>query len=165
MKRGFSAKKEGFDCKKWYEICENKGKTLIIIKTEDDYIFGGFTSVGFTNDKTKWLPNNTNLNYSYIEDPNAFLFSLINERKYPEKFTIKPELSQLAIYYYRANQGPSFGGGNDIHLNCDLRSGFTFFGNTYNLPDGIKPNTNEAKIYLAGSYNQWKVDELETYFI
>ncbi|KAJ5078132.1 hypothetical protein M0811_05390 [Anaeramoeba ignava] len=47
----------------------------------------------------------------------------------------------------------------------DLQSGYSNFGKSYNLPNGIKYGTDEAKSYLAGSFDEWVVDELETYFI
>ncbi|KAJ5076686.1 hypothetical protein M0811_00003 [Anaeramoeba ignava] len=53
MKLGYSAKQDGFSSNNWHLKCDNKGKTLIIIKTKDNFIFGGFTSVGFINEKLK----------------------------------------------------------------------------------------------------------------
>ncbi|KAJ5077971.1 e3 ubiquitin-protein ligase [Anaeramoeba ignava] len=155
MKKGFSAKRDGFDCKKWHDICDNKGKTLIIIKTKDNFIFGGFTQVG-------WIKPNSG---QWILDPNAFIFSLRNDKndRKPEKFSIKQSREKYAIWY-NLNAGPLFGGG-DIYLNSNLETGYANFGNTYHLPNGIKYGTNIAESYLAGSKNKWIVDEIETYFI
>ncbi|KAJ5079957.1 btb-domain-containing protein [Anaeramoeba ignava] len=158
MKLGFSTKKEGFDCKKWHSKCDDKGKTLIIIKTKDNFIFGGFTSVGFKKDK-RW-----------IYDSNSFIFSLRNDKndRKPEKFTIKKGKEDHAIYSLLSN-GPNFGGVNvykssDIFFSYDLKRGYSKFGRTYNLPNGIEQGSNQAKFYLAGS-SIFDVDELETFFI
>ncbi|KAJ5078883.1 e3 ubiquitin-protein ligase [Anaeramoeba ignava] len=165
MKKGFSAKRDGFDCDKWHSICDNKGKTLVIIKTKDNFIFGGFTQVGWTNDKSKWSEKDRNDDYGCIPDSNAFIFSLRNDKgdRKPEKFIIQKGKEQYAIFY-DLNYGPIFGGG-DIVLDSILQSGHSDFGQSYNLSNGIKKGTNEAESYLAGSYNKWVVDELETYFI
>ncbi|KAJ5069752.1 hypothetical protein M0811_02329 [Anaeramoeba ignava] len=130
MKKGFSAKRDGFNSQNWHKAVDGKGKTLIIIKTKDNFIFGGFTQVGF-NGNTKW-----------INDSNAFIFSLRNDKgdRIPAKFTIKQGKEGSAIY-------------------SDLGFG------PYNLPNGITYGTYEAQSYLAGSYNKWVVDELESYFI
>ncbi|KAJ5075440.1 hypothetical protein M0811_07410 [Anaeramoeba ignava] len=125
MKKGFSVKKDGFTGNKWHSICDNKGKTLVIIKTKENYIFGGFTQVGFTTDKSKWKEKD------------------INKR----------------------NGGPCFGRSGGIWLNYDFSPFVTSCGEFYTNPKGIEPNSNEAKSYLAGSYDEWKVDEIETYFI
>ncbi|KAJ5067199.1 pep-cterm sorting domain-containing protein [Anaeramoeba ignava] len=166
MRLGFSAKKDGFDSQKWHSICDNKGKTLIIIKTKDNYIFGGFTQIGFTNDKSKWKENDRRYNNGFIPDKNAFIFSLRNDKndRKPEKFTIKKEFSQYAIYFHFL-RGPNFGAGSDFYLKQDLQTGCSNFGHTYNTPNGIELFSNEAKNYLAGSFNQWFVDEVETFFI
>ncbi|KAJ5078429.1 hypothetical protein M0811_04754 [Anaeramoeba ignava] len=162
MKKGFSAKRDGFNSKNWHKAVDNKGKTLIIIKTTEDFIFGGFTQVGWTNDKSKWREDN--YDWGYIIDSNAFIFSLRNDKgdRKPEKFTIKQGEEEYAIEY-DLDYGPSFG--YDIWIDSDLQSGESNFGQSYNLPNGIKYDTNEAKSYLAGSFNEWVVDELETYFI
>ncbi|KAJ5079372.1 hypothetical protein M0811_04393 [Anaeramoeba ignava] len=131
MKKGFSTKKDGFNCGKWHDICDNKGKTLIIIKTKDNFIFGEMIRI--------------------IEN---------------QKFTIQKGKEEFALWYAYSSYGPHFGGhGNDFQVNSRLKSGYTNLGNNYNLPNRIKQGTEEARNYLAGSYNNWKVDELETYFI
>ncbi|KAJ5078487.1 pep-cterm sorting domain-containing protein [Anaeramoeba ignava] len=164
MKKGFSAKKDGFDSKIFHEKVDNKGKTLIIIQTKDNFIFGGFTQIGFTTDKSKWSENYGDS--GYIRDSNAFIFSLRNRRndRKPEKFTIQQDLSQFAIAY-NLNQGPTFGGGYDFYLNSNLQSGHSSFGFSYNLPNGIIKFSDEAKSYLAGSYKSWIVEEVEALFI
>ncbi|KAJ5070066.1 pep-cterm sorting domain-containing protein [Anaeramoeba ignava] len=166
MKLGYSTKKDGFNCKKWHDICDNKGKTLIIIKTKDNYIFGGFTSIGFTNDNLKWREKDRDYDNGYIPDSNAFIFSLRNNKnnRKPNKFSIQKRREQKAIFYY-SKYGPSFGANGDFDLNSILKTGFSNFGDTYNLPEYIQFNTNESRNYLAGSFDEWEVDELETFFI
>ncbi|KAJ5075445.1 pep-cterm sorting domain-containing protein [Anaeramoeba ignava] len=169
MKLGFSAKRDGFSSQKWHDKVDNKGKTLIIIKTKDNFIFGGFTQIGFTTDKSKWRDIDRNYAEGSIPDSNAFIFSLRNDNndRKPEKFPIKKGKENFAIYYDYSSFGPIFGGRyySDFSLNLILQPGDSNFGYTYNLPNGIEPKTNEAKRYLAGSYNNWVVDEIECGFI
>ncbi|KAJ5075458.1 pep-cterm sorting domain-containing protein [Anaeramoeba ignava] len=165
MKKGFSAKKNGFDSKTWHNICDDKGKTLVIIKTKDNFIFGGFTQVGWTNDKSKWSKMNPhNSEGGWIQDPNAFIFSLRNDKgdRKEDLFPTQQGKQKYAIFYFY-DYGPAFG--CDFVVNSKLQSGNSNFGYNYNLPDGIKFKSKEANSYLAGSENSWIVDELETYFI
>ncbi|KAJ5080162.1 pep-cterm sorting domain-containing protein [Anaeramoeba ignava] len=169
MKKQFSTKEDGFSTKKWHKKCDNKGKTLVIIKTKDNFIFGGFTKVGFISDKTKWREEDKNAEYGWIFDSDAFIFSLRNDKgdREPEKFTIKKNAEKFAVWYH-LKSGPSFGGsfaGKDFRLYEDFQSGYSNFGISYNRPDGIEYGTNEAESYLTGSKNKWIVDEVETYFI
>ncbi|KAJ5080762.1 hypothetical protein M0811_13803 [Anaeramoeba ignava] len=154
MKKGFSAKRDGFSGQNWHKAVDGKGKTLVIIKTKDNFIFGGFTQVGF-----KYVQSG----YEYINDSNAFIFSLRNDKgdRIPAKFTIKQP--QYAIYS-NLSYGPTFGY-NDFYLNSNLQPGYSNFGKYYNLPNGITYQSNEARSYLAGSPDKWIVDEVETYFI
>ncbi|KAJ5074597.1 pep-cterm sorting domain-containing protein [Anaeramoeba ignava] len=162
---GYSAKIDGFDCKKWHDRCDDQGKTLIIIKTKDNFIFGGFTEVGFSADLSELSEEDSYYKEIYIKDPNAFIFSLRNDKnnRKPKKFPVKKDYEKTALHY-EPNWGPIFGD-EDISLNRTLTSGTSELGWFYKLPKGIKSGTNEAKSYLAGSPDKWEVDELETYFI
>ncbi|KAJ5073212.1 hypothetical protein M0811_08894 [Anaeramoeba ignava] len=157
MKKGFSAKRDGFDSKNWHKAVDGKGKTLVIIKTKDNFIFGGFTQVGF-----KYSQNG-----EYSNDPNAFIFSLRNDKgdRIPEKFTIKQGKEQWAIYSCFSSYGPAFSGHSGLWLNSNLGPCITNCGEDYQTPNGMQPNSEQEKSYLAGSYDKWVVDEVETYFI
>ncbi|KAJ5067383.1 hypothetical protein M0811_13053 [Anaeramoeba ignava] len=155
MKKGFSAKRDGFNSQNWHKAVDGKGKTLVIIKTKQNFIFGGFTQVGF------------NGNTGDIKDSNAFIFSLRNDKgdRIPAKFTYNGKVRAILS---NLSYGPWFGGGNsgdDFRLDSNLQPGNSNFGYSYNLPNGITYGTNEARSYLAGSYDKWVVDEVESYFI
>ncbi|KAJ5075724.1 pep-cterm sorting domain-containing protein [Anaeramoeba ignava] len=157
MKKGFSAKRDGFSPQNWHKAVDGKGKTLVIIKTIQNFIFGGFTQVGFNGDKGD------------IKDSSAFIFSLRNDKgdRIPAKFTYNGKGRAICS---NLSYGPLFGEYNngytgDFYLESNLQPGGSNFGYSYNLPNGITYGTNEAKSYLAGSYTSWVVDELETYFI
>ncbi|KAJ5067345.1 btb/poz domain-containing protein [Anaeramoeba ignava] len=165
MRLGFSTQRDGFNCFKWHDICDDQGKTLVIIKTKDNFIFGGFTSVGFISNDVYW--SKIFGESGYIEDENAFLFSLRNDKndRKPEKFPVI-YLKHRTALFYQDDIGPTFGKfSSDLFLDEKLKTGGTNFGRSYDLPYGIKYGTNEAKSYLAGSYDKWEVDELETFFI
>jgi hypothetical protein len=60
-----------------------------------------------------------------------------------------------------------FGFGTDLYI-CDTcnkndNSGSSL-GGTYTMPPGIKFESNEAKIYLAGAH-RFKVSEIEVYLV
>ncbi|KAJ5070877.1 kelch-like protein [Anaeramoeba ignava] len=157
MKLGYSAKIDGFDYKKWHEKCDDKGKTLVIIKTKDNFIFGGFTQIGWISSKN---------DHSF--DENAFLFSLKNPRNDPpQKFPInlKSEAKKYAVFY-GPEMGPFFGNWDLCFIDRNLENGHSWnFGYSYILPKGIYYSTNESKNYLAGRDGQWKSEEIECFFV
>ncbi|KAJ5075798.1 pep-cterm sorting domain-containing protein [Anaeramoeba ignava] len=173
MKKGYSGKRDGFFGYKWHNICDDKGKTLVVIKTKDNYIFGGFTQVGFTNDKSKWRKEDRKYYSGYIKDSNAFIFSLRNDKndRKPEKFPIKEEEDEKPEKFalcYNSSYGPIFGNYYDIYLNSKMQTGKSNFGSTYNLPKGIGYGSDEAKSYLVCSFDKEEaeeVEEVETFFI
>ena len=59
-----------------HELCDNKQNVLIIMKSDTNYVFGGYSKIGF---KTN---NNIN-NGEYLIDNNCFLFSLNLKKIYP----------------------------------------------------------------------------------
>ena len=101
----------------------------------------------------------------YFEKFLAFLFSLRRDRKsYNDKFTIK---NAAYASHGNSNYGPSFGGGNDLHV-CDQSNikaeSHTSFRHSYNLSDGYSYGGN-AKTFFAASYNEWTITEIEVYQI
>ena len=56
--------------KKFHELCDNKGKTLIIIKSEHNQIFGAYCDKPW-NSNGEWI----------VGDGNSFLFSFTKNKK------------------------------------------------------------------------------------
>jgi small nuclear ribonucleoprotein (snRNP)-like protein len=69
----FRGSRDGDRTKTCHELCDNKQNVLIIMKSEDDYIFGGYSKIGFK----------INDNLDYKIDNNCFLFSLNLKKIYP----------------------------------------------------------------------------------
>ncbi|KAJ5073376.1 pep-cterm sorting domain-containing protein [Anaeramoeba ignava] len=157
MKLKYSAKKNGFSAKLFHEMCDNNGKTLVLVRTTDGYVFGGFSDVGWSAN----LGDKKN-----ITDPNAFIFSLVNPSNSPPiKMPVLPEKAKYAIGYW-SNQGPDFGrNGNEILFNSALSGGWINLGCVYQLPDHLEYDSSEAKEFLTGSFSDWRIEEMEIYQI
>jgi len=83
---------DGFGAATFHSKCNNKGPTLTVIKSNNDKIFGGYTSLSW--DGTR----------GYAQDTTAFIYSLTNKAKCA---TQKNGSSIWDAY----NCGPVFGGG------------------------------------------------------
>ena len=126
----------------FFNKCNEKKNIIMIIKSDNNSIFGGFTQIGFIKAKDK-----------KYKDDNAFVFSLINKKIYPVKknsFAIRcyycccPQFYSNTIYLYHnflKHSNNYVGGKNDNY------EGFT---KDYELNNG---NTS------------YKVLELEIYQI
>jgi hypothetical protein len=149
----YRATRDGFTSEAFHSKCDGKGNTITIIKSHLNYVFGGFAS-------SAWNSSNT-----WINDPNAFLFSLRRDGvSFKDKFTVKRAENALNGY---SGCGPTFGGGFDIFIcnqsNTNIGS-CSNFGNSYNLPNGYTYGEN-ARDYLAGNCREWTTTEIEVYQI
>jgi len=82
----------------FHEKCDFKGPTVTIIKSNTDYIFGGYTT------------KNWDISNRWKYDPDSFIFSLTFKKKF-----IKNKNDKLSIYCGEF-QGPTFGAGCDIFI-------------------------------------------------
>ena len=143
----FRASRDGFADGDFHRMCDNKGPTLVLVKTTGGYYFGGFCAAD-------WDQTN-----NYKTSPGSFIFSLNKKTKheiyrYPEN----------AIYSCQG-YGPSFGGGHDfcIQSNCHQNTtSYSTLGHTYKSP--FEYNTAQARNYLAGGYN-FQVSDYEVFLV
>lgn len=94
----YRSSENGFSADSFHSKVDGEHNTLIIIKSSNMNIFGGFT-------KQDW----SHVDEGYKTDPDAFIFSLINEDNNP--IVMKCTEPQYAILS-RNGYGPVFGNGN-----------------------------------------------------
>jgi len=148
----YRASRDGFEANKFHTKCDNKSKTLIIIKSTNGYVFGGYTEKSWNH--------SGGLFSDAKNDPNSFIFSLINKNQRP----IKLKWSQKYAIYCHTMCGPVFGGGSDLSIadqsNVNTDS-YSNLGCSFTHPD-YAYESNEAKSFLAGS-SKFQVSEIEVY--
>ena len=71
----YRASKDGDNTKILHQLCDNKEHILIIIISDTNYNFGGYSKIGFKVNDIK--------NLQYKEDNNSFLFSKNLKKVYP----------------------------------------------------------------------------------
>ena len=142
--------KDGFGSGDFHDKCNGKSKTLTIIKEtkKHSFVFGGFTENAW--DSTS----------GWKQDENAFIFSFINKENKSLKMKIKPDNKYSTFNH--SDFGPSFGNDIIIKNNSNINEdSYSKLGYCYSHPM-YAFNTNEAKTFLAGSYN-FSTNEIEVY--
>ena len=82
----YRASIDGFSARSFHSKCDGFQKTLVIVKSEDFSVFGGYTEEDWAG-------------HGYATDNNAFIFSLINQDNKPLKLKcIKSFLKTIIIY-------------------------------------------------------------------
>ncbi len=132
---------DGFEAATFHGKCNKKGPTVTVIVSNNDKIFGGYTSLS-------WQSRN-----AYAQDTTAFIYSLTHKAK------CATQIGSSSICDY-SSYGPLFGNGHDIAIqdNCNTRGDNYCSPSTYALPAGAN-NT-----FLAGSHT-FTVKEIEVYAV
>ena len=104
----------------------------------------------------------------YQYDSKAFLFSLVNKPGWaPVKLPQTGRYSSDAYSIrFDSSDGPTFGGGYDIHISSSASSNsisYSNLGHTYSAPSGYSYSSTFARTFLAGTYN-FTPDEVETFY-
>lgn len=148
----YQASRYGFRAEDFHSKTDPNLNTLLLVKTSRSFIFGGYTTANWTG-------------YSYKNDSNAFLFSLVNYLNKPAKMNVKILETARAIVAVPTN-GPMFGGGYDMFLASNsnqLKSGsYSNLGCSYQLPFNITYGSPNAQMFLAGAFN-FQIAEIEVY--
>jgi len=137
--------RDGFDAGTFHRLCDGKGNTVTVIKSTEDYIFGGYTEI-------PWSSEN-----GYKRDRGAFLFSLTNPSENPFKFRVND--SSYAVYH--SSYGPAFG---DLFVGDQpnvYRDSSLFF-DYYESPNG-KYGEEGGQFILGSSDNKFETAEIEVF--
>jgi len=101
----YKATRDGFASLVFHAKCDNKGPTLMVIRSTGGYIFGGYTSQSWDSSGV------------YKIAPGSFLFTITNPNSIPPtKYLLTNESHANAIYCGQG-YGPTFGGGHDLHIS------------------------------------------------
>ena len=151
----YRATRDGFTHSAFHSNCDGKANTITIIKNNLNYVFGGYASKA-------WHSNN-----EWIQDSDAFIFSLRrNGISTNEKYKVTKPQNAYQGYYSTYFWLFGFGGGHDIAVkaNSNTETGScTYFGYSYELPEGYTYGNESANSYLSGNFNKWLTTEIEVF--
>ena len=135
----FRMTEDGNDFNTFHQKCDNKGKTITFIETQDGLIFGGYTELEWDSYSKEKYDNST------------FIFSF----NYNEKYTKRN--NSYSIYCFKG-KGPTFGWGPQI--------GFEKFKD---LTNGLSFKSDDNSFVLNNKFTNgkacWNTKELEIYQI
>ena len=156
----FQASFDGFNVSSFHSKCDGILGTLVLIKSENSNILGGYTEADWKID------------YSNKYDAKAFLFSLINSYNIPVKMAISSPWNAIYSYPYAITTISTistpilFGntGNSDLSIDIDYALGFSYLGNSYRVPSFLSTDPNEINSFLGGS-QYFKISEIEVFSV
>jgi hypothetical protein len=141
----YCASQNNFNTAVYHEKCDHQKPTICLFQTTDGYLFGGFNSNEWSNEDE----------YSMSRD--SFIFSLINAANQPPSHRLfKGEFSKIT----GASRWSPIFGSRDILIHLNTKSGCVNPGRFY-YPFVGEHDSEEAKNYLCGSYNNFTLQEVE----
>lgn len=111
----YKASEHNFSTNIFHQLCDNKGATLTVIKSNHGHIFGGYTSKSWSS------------KFGFVSDKNAFLFLFKTEDRNiksqcPLIFKLRKDPDFAIMNHPR--YGPTFGS-NDICIHTDTEGNCT----------------------------------------
>ena len=143
--------RDGFEAKTFNRLCDGQGKTLLVIKNTEGWIFGGFTSVTWSSPSED----------EFKTDSTVFLFTLTNPSAKPLKLEVT---RQKKAVWHCSSQGPIFGTGPDLIVldesNAD-RDSYMYL-DSYEYPNGLS-EAEGGQFIVGGEDNKFQTSEVEVF--
>ena len=143
--------RDGMTANDFHNKCDNKGKTICLFLNDKDNIFGGYSSIPWTNNEVDKTAND------------CFLFTLSNiYNTEPTKFPYVQERSVC----HASNYGPIFGNGTDLYLYNNFMNDNS---NGSRFPGSFQDTLGKGKSIFTGDFNNnnkyFKLKEIEVFKI
>ncbi|KAJ6240032.1 pep-cterm sorting domain-containing protein [Anaeramoeba flamelloides] len=107
LQRRFNSRTDGWKYQTFHQQCDNKGKSIVLIKLKNKSLFGGFAAIDWDS-TNRWKQSTGN---------KSFLFSLISlDPNFKEPLKMHVYQNQYCELYCSPNDGPVFGSGCDLLL-------------------------------------------------
>ena len=143
--------RNGFGADDFHRRCDNRGKTLVLIKNSSGHVFGGFASVPWASSSETGK-----------KAPGSFLFTLTNMHgTQPTKFPLNDENYGRAVYIY-PERGATFGNGRDFCIvsGCNKNnSSYSYYPKSYNDVVG----KGRSVFTSSTSSDNFQVQEIEVF--
>ena len=141
LKLIYRGSRDSFKASAYHKKVDNQGtQVVLIISKNHNQIFGGYMDI----------PETSGGGYK-AGNGNSFLFKCTQQNNFHKLKCLKKEEE----VYHRSDYMSTFGGGCDLYIanDCNVNtSSYSNLGDSYES-NGYAYKSNEARSYLAGSYN------------
>jgi hypothetical protein len=150
FKRIYDANIDGWRYDDFHRCCNKKGWTLTIVKTTDDFTFGGFTTAEWDSSGNQ------------KHDPESFLFSVNEGSKYP---ITRGDRDAIGCYSYCGAKFGKYTGDLEIASESNKNSDSRCRANqpSFNLPAAKAKGSDKKSSSINGGKKKFKSKEVEVY--
>jgi hypothetical protein len=146
----FRGTRDGFSDTEFHKRCDNKGATVVLVKSTSNHIFGGFAH-------TPWTSSSGG-----TSDPKAFLFSW----NFKEIYSLSNKDDPYALYHC-SGYGPIFGGSCDLFIASDCnvyQNSYSRLNKTYST-NGRSQKDITGGVDNGNGYYHFQVSEYEVWVV
>eukprot|EP01084_Bolivina_argentea_P134788 237638_1 len=140
----------------FHKQCDDKGATVLIIKSEYNHVFGGYSSISW-HSESGWESK---------QDNYAFLFLLRSQfkkhkSKLPKICKLQKKDHYCAVYHYSKEHGPAFGSNHSLIIDSATNTYMSGGGKEYDFI-GNELCGGEKYSSESGSH-KFKAEEFEVF--
>ena len=137
-----------FKSRMFHELCDNRGPTISVVRTEFNHTFGFYTSVAWESSG----------NYKLIPNARTFMFKLLSE----EQITKLDQKGDSADVFHYSSRMCATNHSILINDNANQVQNIGVFSTRqFQVPEGL---TIDNKTFLGGA-QQFKISEIEVYLV
>ena len=141
----YKATRDGFEVSTFHRLCDNKGPTMVIIRSTGGYLFGGYASQAWTSSG------------SYTNAADSFLFLLTNANgSQPTKFLYN---NNGHAFYNAQGYGPTFGSNHDLYISDQSNANNSSY---CNIPGSYANTLGLGQATFTGAHN-FQTTEIEVF--
>lgn len=142
----FRASLHGFTAANFHAICDNRGATLVLVRSTGGFVFGGYASIPWNSSGTSAVA------------PGSFLFHLNNPSGDPPSMYPLQAPTNGSAMNNIASYGPSFGSRYDLYIAdaCQTNANYCNLGGSYTNTFG------RGQAAFTGAYN-FQVSDYEVF--
>ena len=142
----YRASRDGFQAAQFHARCDNQGPTLVVIRSTNNYVFGGYAGAS-------WASSG-----GWINALRSFLFSLTNPSGTgPHQFFC---CDSTRAFYAHSSYGPVFGSAYDLCINDKFNATPSSIG----FPSAYSDTSSQGRHVFMGS-DSFFVSELEVFAV
>jgi len=145
----YSASRDGFGAASFHIKCDNKGPTIVLIKSTSGHMFGGYSGLPWDSIS------------GYKGSHTSFLFTLTNPHGIPATKYVSKTNDNNSIFCH-STYGPTFGSGHDIYI-CNNSNSTTNNCSSY-FPGSYQDSTGRGQATFTGAFN-FQTSEIEVYSV
>lgn len=142
----YMGSRDGFGGRNFHSLCDDRGPTVLVVKTTSGWLFGGYSDVSWSSRFKRG---------KYASSQTCFLYSLVGPQAADTPPTKFPVLQPAYAINNHPGNGPIFGSGADLYISNDCSSNndsYSQLGRSYGDPSCLPHHLAGEQYFMVEDY-------------